>query len=101
MKRALIIASALFVVSPGLACADSLFQRPKAKQGYSYPDCYCTNRGVRVELGQKSCLRIGQKEFTARCGMSLNNPAWRDKTEGCPPEPVSSVAPGSELTQPG
>ncbi|MEX2520515.1 MAG: hypothetical protein WD969_14430 [Paracoccaceae bacterium] len=101
MNRTLITASALIFVWAELAGADPVFQRPKAKEGYPYPECYCTNRGVRVELGQKSCLRIGAREFTARCGMSLNNPAWRDKTEGCPPEPLSSFAPGSEFAQPG
>jgi len=55
------------------------------KEGYSYPDCYCTDSdGKRVEMGQRACLRIGSRRFTARCDMSVNNPIWRQETEGCP-----------------
>ncbi|WP_340108527.1 hypothetical protein [Pikeienuella sp. HZG-20] len=94
-------AALLLGAAPGGSAADPTFQHPKAKSGYAYPECYCTNRGVRVEIGEISCLRIGAREFTARCGMSLNNPAWRDKTEGCAPTPLSRSAPLSELSQPG
>lgn len=92
---------ALMALVASAATADPLFQRPTAKEGYPYPDCYCTNRGERVEIGEMSCLQIGGREFTARCGMSLNNPAWRDKTEGCAPTPLSQSRPTSELTEPG
>ncbi|HSF97007.1 MAG TPA: hypothetical protein VLA52_18415 [Thermohalobaculum sp.] len=55
------------------------------KEGYSYPDCYCTDSdGKRVEMGQRACLRIGSREVTALCDMSVNNPTWRPETEGCP-----------------
>ncbi|MEM9221830.1 MAG: hypothetical protein AAGB11_05440 [Pseudomonadota bacterium] len=61
------------------------FVPPPAKEGFSYPDCYCTDsEGRRVEVGDTACLRIGSREVTARCGMSLNNPAWRTQSEGCP-----------------
>jgi len=47
--------------------------------------CYCTDRhGERVELGRSICLTVDGRSYMARCGMSLNNPAWRDTGEGCP-----------------
>ena len=61
------------------------YERPVPKQGYSYPDCYCTDsEGKRVELGQTACLSIGSRRVLARCEMAANNPAWRYETEGCP-----------------
>jgi len=55
------------------------------KEGYSYPDCYCTDSaGKRVELGETACLTIGSRRVLARCDMSVNNPTWRTETEGCP-----------------
>lgn len=61
------------------------FTPPPAKEGYSYPDCYCTDSaGERIEIGQSVCLEIGSRQVWARCSMSLNNPAWRHETEGCP-----------------
>lgn len=54
-------------------------------QGFRYPDCFCTDsQGQRVEMGQKSCLRIGSTEFMAQCDMSLNSPTWRRLQEACP-----------------
>lgn len=61
------------------------YQRPKAKEGFRYPDCYCTDStGQRIELGRTACLKIGSQQFTARCDMSVNNPTWRRVSEGCP-----------------
>lgn len=55
------------------------------KTGYSYPDCYCTDTdGRRVEVGGSACLRLGEREVTARCGFSVNIPTWRHEAEGCP-----------------
>ena len=55
------------------------------KEGYSYPDCYCTDSdGKRVEMGETACLRIGSRQVLARCDMSVNNPTWRHEAEGCP-----------------
>ena len=103
MKRNNVIAAFVVAFSAstfaGPVLADSIFKPPKAKEGHSYPECYCTNRGQRVEMGQLSCLRIGSQEFTARCGMSLNNPAWRDMTPGCT-QPMSEAPPDSEFLEP-
>ena len=104
MMRTLIFAAALAI--PGAfaasgALADPVFTPPKAKDGHAYPECYCTNRGVRVPVGAQSCLRVGSRTFTARCGMSLNNPAWREVKDGCEPEQMSQAAPGSDFLQPG
>ena len=91
MKRCLVLAGA---VSLALAAWPAAAEEPGArpgysppppKQGYSYPDCYCTDsEGNRVELGQTACLTIGSRQVQARCDMSANNPAWRYETEGCP-----------------
>ncbi|GAB5378157.1 MAG: hypothetical protein AcusKO_46190 [Acuticoccus sp.] len=62
-----------------------IFRPPPAKDGYAYPDCYCTDGdGRRVELGERICLTVGDRMFIARCDMSLNNPVWREEQEGCP-----------------
>ncbi|MCF3935419.1 hypothetical protein L1787_18675 [Acuticoccus sp. M5D2P5] len=61
------------------------FVPPPAKQGYSYPDCYCRDStGGRVEIGERACLTIGPRRMTARCDMSQNVPTWRMEAEGCP-----------------
>lgn len=55
------------------------------KEGFSYPDCYCTDSdGQRVEMGETACLRIGSRRVLARCAWSVNNPAWRPEGESCP-----------------
>lgn len=79
----LLMATVLIMCAGAAWADDPVFVPPKAKDGHKYPDCYCTNRGERIPIGQMSCLRIGSQEFTARCGMSLNNPAWRDMQPGC------------------
>lgn len=81
--------------------AEPAFTPPPPAEGHSYPECYCTNRGVKVPMGAKSCLHVGSRTFTARCGMSLNNPAWRHVEEGCQTEPLSHASPVSEFVQPG
>lgn len=80
--------------------------RPAPREGFSYPECYCTNRGERVELGETACLRVGGRSFTARCDMSLNNPTWRRVEDGCPPDGLSGLpaptdAPASARRAPG
>ncbi|SLN11194.1 hypothetical protein PSA7680_00110 [Pseudoruegeria aquimaris] len=47
-------------------------------------DCYCTDsKGARVELGEMICLQVNGRMFMAQCQMSLNNPMWREISEGC------------------
>lgn len=47
-------------------------------------ECYCTDRqGMRVELGQETCLYVDGRAFMALCDMSLNVPIWRDTGRGC------------------
>ncbi len=71
--------------APAVTETQGGFVPPKPKRGFRYPDCFCTDsEGQRVEIGQTSCLQIGSTQYLARCGMSLNNPAWRRVAEGCP-----------------
>ncbi|MGG7566405.1 hypothetical protein ACQ5SO_09620 [Rhodovulum sp. DZ06] len=107
MRHALVIAglAAALAGGPGLAAdappaaggggagGGNGWTAPPPAEGHSYPDCYCTNRGARVEMGALSCLRVGGEEFTARCGMSLNNPAWRRVRDGCDPGPTALLSP--------
>jgi hypothetical protein len=61
------------------------YVRPPAKEGYSYPDCYCTDsEGTRVEVGELACLRIGRREVLSRCMQADNLTVWRHQREGCP-----------------
>ena len=47
-------------------------------------DCYCTDsNGKRVEMGEMICLHVGGRSFMAQCQMSLNNPMWREISQGC------------------
>lgn len=91
MERITILATALtlgLTAWPAWAGgpAPNLYYTPAPpKQGYSYPDCYCTDTdGHRVELGETACLRIGPREVLARCDMSVNNTTWRHEAGGCP-----------------
>ena len=62
-----------------------IYNPPKPKDGFRYPDCFCTDsQGKRVELGQTTCLQIGSSQVLAQCKMSLNNPSWKRIQEGCP-----------------
>ena len=95
------MALALTLALPTAAAAfDYHRDRPAPKDGYAYPDCYCTNRGVRVEIGETACLRVGGREFTARCDMSLNNPAWREERDGCAPDGLSLAPPPAAPASP-
>ncbi len=92
MLKSVFFAAAIaagLTLSAGDASAERIrnhnFSQPPAKDGYSYPDCYCTDsKGQRVEMGQKACLIIGSRRVLARCDMSVNNPTWRHESEGCP-----------------
>ena len=61
--------------------------RPPPAPGHAYPECVCVNRGERVPLGGTACLRVGGREFTARCSESVNVSVWREIAEGCAPGP--------------
>lgn len=75
----------LFITIFGLSLV-SVYTPAQADQkiGRTAVDCYCTDRsGERIELGQMICLQVDGRMFMARCEMSLNNPMWREVTEGC------------------
>ena len=95
MRPIYLIATVLLVAAPAIAAAEepkftpaqqgTQYVPPKPKEGFRYPDCFCTDSdGQRIELGQTTCLTIGSQSFTARCAMSLNNPTWRRVSDGCP-----------------
>lgn len=63
-------------------------------QGIPAPDesCHCRDTdGRAVAIGERACLRIGGRPFTATCRMarSQNNTIWRREREGCDPGPLS------------
>jgi hypothetical protein len=70
----------------GAAAEDWRRDRPAPREGFRYPECYCTNRGQRVEVGERACLQVDGRAFTALCFMSQNSPGWRREREGCEPE---------------
>jgi hypothetical protein len=94
MYRTLSIAGLLLLgiaISPGSGHAAARlisnpnFTQPPAKEGFSYPDYYCTDsKGQRVEMGETAWLIIGSRRVLARCGISVNSPAWREQSEGSP-----------------
>ena len=101
MRRLAPLPAALVPLLAAAPAAAGEWTPPPPKAGHDYPECYCTNRGERAPVGDTACLRIGPCEVTARCGMSLNNPAWRPIGEGCPPAPGASLRLGGEGVQPG
>jgi len=99
-----LILAAVLSLTATVTFADPMFKGPPPAEGHSYPECYCTNRGVKVQVGQMTCLKVGGREFTARCGMSLNNPAWREVKDGCDDvlsQGLPRSLPVSELVEPG
>ena len=79
------LALAFFAAAPALADVTS----PSGKT----VDCYCTDRtGSRIELGETICMQVDGRMFMAQCQMSLNNPMWREVSEGC----LSSSLGGSD-----
>lgn len=54
-------------------------------QSYPAPECMCRLRsGRRVPLGTRTCLRVGEREYTAECRLSQNVSTWREIAKGCP-----------------
>ncbi len=98
LRRPLLAALIALLAAPAAAQG---WTPPPAKKGFAYPDCYCTNRGERVEKGDLACLRVDGREFTARCGMSQNNPVWRKVEDGCAPRPSASLLQRLQRLQPG
>lgn len=79
MLRAGTIAMMCFSILPLLPAAADVV----TPNGKTIP-CYCTDsNGGRVELGDKICLHVDGRSFTAQCQMSLNVPMWRELHEGC------------------
>ncbi len=49
------------------------------------PICTCRNRdGSRLELGQTTCIRVGDTAYLARCEKELNVMTWRKLRDECP-----------------
>ena len=47
--------------------------------------CYCrTSTGEHVALGNTACLKTNSGMQEARCGMVLNNTAWKFTGKPCP-----------------
>ena len=92
MRQTLFIAGLLLLgltVGPGPAAAQSIpnpnYSPLPPKEAFRYPGCYCPDDlGQRVELGRMARLIVGTRRVLARCGMSVNNPTWREQSEGCP-----------------
>jgi len=85
------LTTALFLVLLSAPLQAQQFERPEPKAGLSYPDYYCTNQGVRVDVEDFSCLTVDGKSFVAKCDISLNNPIWRATGESCEPGPTSEL----------
>jgi hypothetical protein len=83
--------TALFLVLLSAPLHAQQFDRPEPKAGYSYPEYYCMNRGVRVEVEEFSCLTVDGKSFEAKCDISLNNPIWRASDGSCEPGSTSEL----------
>jgi hypothetical protein len=48
-------------------------------------NCYCrTSTGKHVALGETACLKTNSGMQEARCGMVLNNTAWKFTGKPCP-----------------
>ncbi|MHA1527993.1 MAG: hypothetical protein ACTSVG_03160 [Alphaproteobacteria bacterium] len=91
MRRTLYIAVLVLLgtIGSGPAAAQLIsnpnFTQPPPKEGHSYPEYYCTNsKGQRIEIGETACLAIGSRRVPARCGISVNSPAWREESGDCP-----------------
>ncbi|SFT89444.1 hypothetical protein SAMN05444141_104200 [Pseudovibrio denitrificans] len=84
MHRYLIIILSVLLVGIWNAQAQESKFRKRPRSLFKQPDCYCTNRGKRIELGDFSCLYVDGTSYLAQCQMALNNPMWRKIQDGCP-----------------
>jgi len=89
-SRAAVAALGTLLMLPAVAAAEP-FRPPTAKEGFSYPECYCTNRDQRVEIGGFSCLTVDGERFLAQCDLSLNSPIWRKVEDSCPTAEVEEA----------
>ena len=72
---------------PAVAAADGFKHREKSPNAPPLPkiEFFCTDAsGGRREIGEVMCIATGCQTYLAKCGMSLNNPAWRKIQDGCP-----------------
>jgi hypothetical protein len=91
--RALIVLGLLAASYPAAAGELGALQSVAAG-GHSPADCHCRiNGNAEAPLGDIACLRVGEREYTAQCTMSQNNPSWRFIRDGCPPDRVSMLSP--------
>jgi hypothetical protein len=93
MKSRTLIAAGL-IVAAGSAMAGELMTAPygAASDGLGEHNCSCINRGSRTQLGDLACLRVGKRQYTAQCVMTLNNPSWHFVRDGCEPQRISWLA---------
>lgn len=85
-RHSVALALAAALAAAAAAAGDWRVDRPPPADGQRYPDCFCTNRGARVEIGARACLSVDGRRFTALCFMSQNSPGWRREREGCAPQ---------------
>lgn len=84
MHRYLLLTlTTLLLCTWSVQAQESRFKK-RPRHLFKQPDCYCTNRGVRIELGDFSCLYVDGTSYLAQCQMALNNPIWRKIQDGCP-----------------
>ncbi|MDO9415843.1 MAG: hypothetical protein Q7U22_06980 [Pararhizobium sp.] len=58
------------------------------------PDAHCTCRnrdGSKHELGQTTCIKVGDTPYLARCEMDLSVTTWRKLQDGCPEASLSTL----------
>jgi hypothetical protein len=55
--------------------------------------CTCRYFGQRLELGAQVCLRTPQGLRVARCGLELNNTAWKITKTPCTPLAMAQPGP--------
>ncbi|GHB36403.1 hypothetical protein GCM10007094_27540 [Pseudovibrio japonicus] len=83
MHRYLLLTLAMLLLYAWSAQAQESRFKKRPRHLFKTPDCYCTNRGIRIELGDFSCLYVDGTTYLAQCQMALNNPTWRKIQDGC------------------
>jgi hypothetical protein len=76
--RARAIAAFLLAAAAAVTAGNALASPPDRR-------CACRNRdGLKYELGQTACIRVGGMSYLARCEMNLNVMTWKKLHDGCP-----------------